>query len=80
MYKMAFWIVLVCLAVAMYEKYKPHDEWFPDVDSNRIICYHYGWSHKTETVLHWRRDSDGEPGWCYQGKDGLWYAFRNDEY
>jgi len=78
MWKIAFFSASILLLISLYDKYRPHDEWFPDTESSRIKCTHYGWLSSSQDMLQWRKDLNGDLGWCFKAKDGNWYAFRND--
>jgi len=74
--KMWKWFALILLGILMYTQFKTHEDWMPDVDSNTITFTRTHFLGKTETnICQWRRDDDGDWGWCTREKGGSWFIF-----
>ena len=70
------WFALILLGILAYNQFKTHEEWTPDVDNNTITFTRTHFLWKTEThICQWRRDDDGDWGWCTRETGGSWYKF-----
>lgn len=79
--KMWKWFALILLAIVLYDHFKSTKQWTPDIDSNKITFTRTHFFGKTEThICQWRRNDDGDWGWCTKDKDGSWYIFLQESY
>jgi len=70
------WCALILLAILLYYRYRSTEQWTPDIDSNTLTFTRTHFLGKTQTfICQWRRDDDGDWGWCTKAEDGSWYIF-----
>lgn len=65
-------VLLFYVFPRLYEK----SHWELNPYDNTVLYVELRWFRTDRLVsVQWRRDSDGQLGWCAKGKDGEWYAF-----
>lgn len=80
--RMAWRLLALCfVGVWLFSKSQPHVSYIFHVYEDQIDITKSQWFHKDKTVsVSWRRDSDGQPGWCVTNKYGEWYKFIDPPY
>ena len=69
-------IALAFLAALLYESLETKAAWYPEPYKNEIIYQEKSLFKKTRTVqCFWRKDMNGDLGWCAKAEDGEWYLF-----
>ena len=72
-------LAIFCVALWLLSEYQPQISYEFDPYNNLVIMRKSQWFHSQKTVsVTWRKDSDGELGWCAKDKDGHWYKFINE--
>jgi hypothetical protein len=66
-------LTICCVGVWLFSKSQTHVTYVFHIYDEQIEMTKSQWFHKNKTVLvTWRKDSDGEPGWCAKGENGQW--------
>jgi hypothetical protein len=69
-------IALVFLAIFLYKSLETKAAWYPEPFKNEIIYQENSLFKKTRTVhCLWRKDMNGDLGWCTKTEGGEWYIF-----
>ena len=72
-------LAIVCVVFWVLSHLGPEVNYVFHIYDPQIEITKSQWFHKDKTVcVTWRKDSQGEAGWCAQDKDGRWYRFIND--
>ena len=70
------WLALILFAILIYNALGTKVKWTPDPYNAKITYTESSLFGRTR-IVHcvWRKDSNGELGWCAKNKDGSWYIF-----
>ena len=69
-------LAIFCVAAWLLYQCQPHIRYVFHIYDDQIDLIKSQWFHRDKTVsVTWRKDSDGELGWCAKGKDGHWHKF-----
>lgn len=70
---------MFCLVCWIYHGCQPRFTYSFDPYLNLVEINKYQWFHSTKKIgVRWRKDSEGELGWCAKDENGRWYRVIND--
>ena len=72
-------LTICCVVFWLISNCQPHIRYVFQVYDNQIDMIKSQWFHRDETVsVTWRKNADGDLGWCTRDKNGEWYIFFNE--